>query len=76
MNRLTKEQRLQIVQIYFESNGSVREVHRKLRPFYGRHNRPSEQLIRLTMDRFRTTFTLCDNTHPQRQCALKKQLPL
>lgn len=23
-----------------------REVHRKLRPFYGRHNCPSEQLIR------------------------------
>ena len=67
MNRLTKEQRLQIVQIYFENNGSVREVYGKLRPFYGRHNRPSEQLIRLTMDRFRTTFTLCDNTHPQRR---------
>ena len=41
MNRLTKEQRLQIVQIYFENNVSVREVYRKLRPFYGRHNRPS-----------------------------------
>ena len=45
MNRLTKEQRLQIVQIYFENNGSVSEVYRKLRPFYGRHNCPSEQLV-------------------------------
>lgn len=73
MNRLTKEQRLQIVQIYFENNGSVREVYRKLRPFYGRHNRPSEQLIRLTMDRFRTTFTLCDNTHPQRRQTVRTE---
>lgn len=66
MNRLTPEQRFQIVQIYFENHGSVRSTYRALRPFYGQHNRPSEQLIRLTMERFRATFTLNDNTHPQR----------
>ncbi|GFV86992.1 DUF4817 domain-containing protein [Trichonephila clavipes] len=66
MNRLTPEQRLQIVQFYFENNGSVRNTYRALRPFYRRQNRPSEQLIRLTMERFRTTFTLIDNSHPQR----------
>ncbi|GFW01053.1 DUF4817 domain-containing protein [Trichonephila clavipes] len=66
MNRLTPEQRFQIVQFYFESNGSVRNTYRVLRPFYRRQNRPSEQLIRLTMERFRTTFTLFDNSHPQK----------
>ncbi|GFW83649.1 putative transposable element [Trichonephila clavipes] len=66
MNRLTPEQRFQIVQFYFENNGSLRNTYRTLRPFYRRQNRPSEQLIRLTMERFRTTFTLIDNSHPQR----------
>ncbi|GFT67214.1 DUF4817 domain-containing protein [Trichonephila clavipes] len=67
MNRLTPEQRFQIVQFYFENNGSVRNTYLVLRPFYRRQNRPSEQLIRLTMERFRTTFTLIDNSHPQRR---------
>ncbi|GFV57086.1 DUF4817 domain-containing protein [Trichonephila clavipes] len=65
MNRLTPQQRFQIVQFYFENNGSVRNTYRALRPFYRRQNRPSEQLIRLTMERFRTTFTLIYNSHPQ-----------
>ena len=73
MNRLTPEQRLQIVQIYYENNGSVRATHRALRPIFGRHNRPSESLIRLTMDRFRTTFTLVDNTHPQRRRTVRTE---
>ncbi|KAK9874203.1 hypothetical protein WA026_002560 [Henosepilachna vigintioctopunctata] len=34
MNRLTPEQRLQIVQVHFENNGSVRNTYRALRPFY------------------------------------------
>ncbi|GFT11555.1 DUF4817 domain-containing protein [Trichonephila clavipes] len=67
MNRLTPEQRFQSVQFYFENNGSMRNAYRALRPFYRRQNRPSEQLIRLTMERFRTTFTLIDNSHSQRR---------
>ncbi|XP_054745598.1 uncharacterized protein LOC129249937 [Anastrepha obliqua] len=73
MNRLTPEQRLQIVQIYYENKGSVRATHRALRPIFGRHNRPSESLIRLTMDRFRTTFALVDNTHPQRRRTVRTE---
>ncbi|GFV47465.1 DUF4817 domain-containing protein [Trichonephila clavipes] len=49
MNRLTPEQRFQMVQFYFENNGSVRNTYHALRPFYRRQNRPSQQLIRLTM---------------------------
>ncbi|GFX58808.1 DUF4817 domain-containing protein [Trichonephila clavipes] len=73
MNRLTPEQRFQIVQFYFENNGSVRNTYRALRPFYRRQNRPSEQLIRLTMERLRTTFTLIDNSHPQRRCTVRTE---
>jgi len=74
MKHLTPEQRLQIVEIYFQNHGSVRETHRALRPFYGRHNRPSEQLIRITMERFRTTFTLLDSTHhPRRRTVRTKE---
>ncbi|KAL4701969.1 hypothetical protein ACJJTC_017318 [Scirpophaga incertulas] len=73
MNRLTPEQRLQIVQFYFENNGSVRNTYRALRPFYPRQIRPSEQLIRLTMKRFHTTFTLIDNSHPQRRRTVRTE---
>ncbi|GFS49726.1 DUF4817 domain-containing protein [Trichonephila clavipes] len=73
MNRLTPEQRFQIVKFYFENNGSVRNTYRALRPFYRRQNRPSEQLIRLPMERFRTTFTRIDNSHPQRRRTVRTE---
>jgi len=78
MSKLTPEQRLQIVQFYFENNGSVRNTYRALRPFYRRQNRPSEQLIRLTTERFRTAFTLIDNLKPRGAvlCVQKKLLLL
>ena len=40
MDILTLEQRLQIVEIFYQNNGSVRQTCRALRPFYGVHNRP------------------------------------
>lgn len=57
MIRLTPEQRLQTVQINFKNHGSVRKRCHALRPFYGRHNCSSKQLIRLTMDWFPTMRT-------------------
>lgn len=48
---------MQIGQIYFEN----------LHPFYGWHNRSSEKLIRINMDRSFTMHTLIDNTHSQRR---------
>ena len=41
MERRTPEQRLQIVQLYYANNSSVRATFRALRPFYGRYNRPT-----------------------------------
>lgn len=55
---------------FYENNGSIRRTYRALGPFYGRHNRPSEALIRTTMDRFRNSFTLLDNAHPRRRCTV------
>jgi len=70
---LTPEQRLQIIRIYFENHGSIRNTFRALRPFYGQHNRPTEQLIRLTVERFQTTFSLNNNIHPQRRRTIRTE---
>ena len=67
MNRLTLEQRYEIIQIYFENQSSIRATYRRLRHFYGVHNRPSEQAIRRTVDRFRTTYSLEDAITPARR---------
>ena len=37
-----------------------------MRLIFGRYNRPAESVIRATMERFCTKFTLVDNAHPQR----------
>lgn len=63
MNRLTPEQRLLIVETYFQNQCSVRNCYRALRPHFGRHNRPTERTIRETITKFRTNFTLLD-IHP------------
>ncbi|XP_075157741.1 uncharacterized protein LOC142231007 [Haematobia irritans] len=60
MNRLTNEQRLQIIEFYYQNQCSVRNVFRALRPIYGLHNRPSEQTINAIVTKFRTQFTLLD----------------
>lgn len=60
MNKLVPEQSLQIV-LCFQNRDSVRKAHRALSPLYGRHNRPSVQVVRITMSRFCTTHTRIDN---------------
>lgn len=42
MARLAPEQCLQIVQLYYANNSSVRATFPALQPFYGRHNRPTD----------------------------------
>lgn len=59
--------------MFYENNGSVRNTYCALRPFYRRQNSPSEQLIRLTMERFCKTFTLIDNSHPLRRHTLRTE---
>ena len=60
MNRLTNEQRLQIIEFYYQNQCSVRNVFRALRPIYGLHNRSSEETINAIVTKFRTQFTLLD----------------
>ena len=43
------QQRLQIVQLYYENGRSVKSVYRALRPIYRVHNRPNEHTIRHTV---------------------------
>ena len=66
MERLTPQQRLQIVQLYYENQRSVKNVFRALRPFYGRHNRPTEPTIRNTIAKIENQFSLLDDTRPNR----------
>ena len=40
MNRLTNEQRLQIIEFYYQNACSVKRVHRALLPIYGQFGRP------------------------------------
>ena len=66
MERLTPQQRLQIAQLYYENQRSVRNVFRAPRPFYGRHNRPTEPTIRNTIAKIENQFSLLDDTQPSR----------
>lgn len=66
MERLTNEQRLQIIEFYYQNSCCVKSVFRALRPYYGRHNRPTEAGIRRVVEKFRTNFTLLDIKPPTR----------
>ena len=65
MERLTPQQRLQIVQLYYENGRSVESVYRALRPIYGVYNRPTERTIRQSIGKLEN-LTLLDDTRPIR----------
>lgn len=46
MKRLTWEQCLKIVYIYYQKNNSVQPLLRALRPIFSQHNRLAESVIR------------------------------
>ena len=52
MERLTPQQRLQIVQLYYGNQRSVRNVFRAIRGTYDAHNRPTETTIGNTFHKF------------------------
>ena len=66
MNRLTLEQRLQILISYLQNQCSVRNVFRALRPFSGVYNRPTERTIHENINKLRFSFTLLDLHPPTR----------
>lgn len=60
MSTYSTEQRVQIVELFYENGRSVKNVYRKLRQFYGRHNRPSESTINQIIKRFQQTGSVED----------------
>ena len=66
MKRLTPQQRLRIVQLYYENGRSVKSVYRVLRPIYGVHSHPTERTIRHTIGKLENNLTLLDYTRPIR----------
>ena len=63
MDGLTNEQRLQIIEFYYQY---VKKVLRALLPFQGQFNRPTEAAIGAIVINFRTKFTLLDSKLPKR----------
>ena len=66
MNRLTNEQRQQIIEFYYQNAYSVMKVDRTLLAFYCQFNRPTDAAIRAIVTKFRTKFTLLDIKPPTR----------
>jgi len=63
----TQEQRLQIIQFYYQNNRSAIATFRALLPFYGRNNRPPVLAIRRIVENFERTFSLHNVQVPIRQ---------
>ena len=64
INRLTNEERLQIMEFYYQNAFSVKKVHRTFLPFYCQLNRPTKSVIRAIVTKFCTKFTLLDIKPP------------
>ena len=60
MYRLTNEQRLQIIEFYYQNACSVKKVDRALLPFYAQFNRSTKASIRDNINKFRNKLTLLD----------------
>jgi len=52
MDRLTIEQRVKIIKTYYKSGDSNIATFRALRDDYGRHNRPTKQVIGKIVKKF------------------------
>uniref|UniRef100_A0A0K2UYB6 Putative LOC100572414 [Acyrthosiphon pisum] n=1 Tax=Lepeophtheirus salmonis TaxID=72036 RepID=A0A0K2UYB6_LEPSM len=71
VERYTHQQRVQIVQLYYENQRSVKDVFRKLRPTYGPHNRPSESTICKITEKFKGAATCWDVPSSGRPCTAR-----
>ena len=60
MNRLSNEQRLQIIEFDYQNACSLKKHDRALLPFQGLFNRPTEAAIRAIVTKVRTKFTLLE----------------
>ena len=67
MRHYTLHQRLQILELYYENQYSVKKTFRALRQFYNPFDRPSERAIRELVKKFRETYSLYDNVSVTRK---------
>lgn len=67
MQRLTNEERLQVIKNYYGNSGSVIATLRALTPILGRHSRPSRQAVHNLVRKFESTYSLLNVTVPVRQ---------
>lgn len=67
MERLTPQQRYQIVETYFTNGKSLKRTHRALGDIYDKDSRPSEATIQRIIEKLRTTYTLLDGKPITRQ---------
>lgn len=56
----TIQQRVQIVELFYENGPSAKNVFRQLRNIYGLHNRPSESTINRIVQKFQETVSVED----------------
>lgn len=52
MNSLSTQERILIIQTYYEKDRSIKVTFRKLREYFGQHKRPTESGIRKIVQRF------------------------
>ena len=60
MQRLTIEQRVKVVEAYYENGRSNENTFRALREFFGQHNRPTESAIGKIVCKFKQIGSLAD----------------
>ena len=60
MNGYSIRQYVRIIKLFYQNGCSVGATYRALRPFYGRHNRPTGGTIRNVVDEFESTGSVND----------------
>lgn len=64
MDRLTTAERVKIVKTYYKNDDSAVSTFRALRADYGRHNRPTQQTILNTVNKFEQIGSVVDIQRP------------
>lgn len=55
MNSNSIDNRVKIIEIYYENGRPVKTIFRRILDIFGRNNRPSETAIKNLVDKFRST---------------------
>lgn len=66
MERLTIEQRVKVIEAYYENGRSNKNAFRALRDYFGQHNRPTESSIAKIIRKFKETGSVADARTPLR----------